>query len=406
MVFNLSLPFASHPTNTYIPPLMNTTPINTLQLVSVRWWNASAYYGISLADALMQQGENCTVGGRVDSPPIVKAGNVFQLPIFDEINLESLSPLSAIKNLRSLKSFIHKNRISLINAHRPEDHSFAAILNALSSERIPVVRTVSDVRAPKDRSLNKLLHDKATDFYIFSCKASYDRYQAVWPIFEQRSKVIYSAIDTDKYQPLKTTSPLREKFGVANDELLFGMIARLSPVKDHSTFLKAAAKVLMKYPKLKFLIAGEEVEISFDTLKTLARELDISNQVIFLPRDDTIDHTSLVGALDAGIIASTGSEVICRIAVEYMSMGVPQIVTDVNVLPEIIDDGKNGLVIPHSNPDALAASMYNLAEKPALRKEMVVSARQAALSRFSYPVLAKETLAVYRQILAEKSGRQ
>lgn len=381
---------------------MTTTPINTLQLVSVRWWNASAYYGITLADALIQQGESCTVGGRADSPPIVKAKDVFQLPVFNDINLESLSPLSAVKNLRALKNFIHKNKISLINAHRPEDHSFTALLNAFSSKKIPLVRTVSDVRAPKDRSLNKLLHDKATDFYIFSCKASYDRYQAVWPIFEQRSKVIYSAIDTDKYQPLEAQSPLRGKLVIANDELLFGIIARLSPVKDHATFLKAAAKALKKHTGLKFLIAGEEVEVSFEALKTLAGELGISDRVIFLHRDDSIEHTDLIGALDAGVITSTDSEVICRIAVEYMAMGIPQIVTDVNVLPEIIDHEKTGLIIQHSDPDALAQAICQLSEQVNIRKQMADSARQAALSRFSYPAYAKETLGVYRQVLAEQ----
>ena len=84
---------------------MNTERIKTLQLISVRWWNASAYYGVSLAEALNQAGMPAIVGGREDSPPLEKARE-FKQPVFTDVNLESLNPVIATKSLAQLKKFL------------------------------------------------------------------------------------------------------------------------------------------------------------------------------------------------------------------------------------------------------------------------------------------------------------
>ncbi len=364
-----------------------------LQLISVRWWNASAYYGVSLAEALRQAGYAVMVGGRKDSPPLRKAAE-WGLPTFTDINLESLKPMDLWRNLRTLRRFVASHHIPLINAHRPEDAVFARLVRQKPDSPVPVIRTVSDVRPPKNHVLNRLLH-RQLDFFIFSCRASYERYQAVWPIFEGRSEVIYSAIDTEKFAPARSDSPLRRRLGFGDENVIFGIVARLDPVKDHRTFLRAAALTAGEVPAARFLIAGESCNVSMAELQQLARQLGIFDSVAFVERDPRIDVRELIGALDVGIVASNGSEVICRVAVEYMARAKPQIVTAVNVLPEIVTDGENGFVVPAGDADAMAQRMIQLARNPELRGKMGRRARAAAETRFSYPVFAKKTMAVY-----------
>ena len=376
---------------------MTASELKTLQLVSVRWWNASVYYGISLCDALNRAGIPSIAGGRIDSPPLRKAREVFSLPTFTEINLESLKPQLALRNLRALRRYVREARITLINAHRPEDHSFGALLRQFSSTPLPLVRTVSDVRSPRDHRLNRLLHDRGTDFYIFSCKASYERYQAVWPIFEGRSAVIYSALNTDFYHPLQEPSPLRLKLGIKPEEVLVGVIARLDPVKDHASFLRAAAQALETAPRARFLISGEDCNVTREELQVLAGELGILERVIFLDRDDGLDHRELIGALDVGVVSSNGSEVICRIAVEYMALGIPVVSTDINVLPEIVEHGRSGFVGGAGDHQAMARHITTLVNNAELRKKMGQTARRDAEARFSYPALVEQTLVAYRR---------
>ncbi len=377
---------------------METQSLKTLQLISVRWWNASAYYAISLTEALNRAGVFSIAGGRHSSPPLQKARE-FHLPTFTEINLETFNPLTTILNVIRLKRYIRQNRITLVNGHRPEDGLYAALVSRRFPYRLPVVRTVSDVRPPKDHALNKWLHQQGMDFLIFSCNASYERYQSVWHIFENKSAVIYSSIDTDVFQPRPRNSGLRRTLGIGEDEVLIGIIARLSPVKDHHTFLRAAALVHRQAPNARFLISGENAQLTREDLERFAADLGISERVVFLPRDDSISVRDLIAALDIGVVASNGSEVICRVAVEYMAMGKPQVVTDINVLPEIVDDGENGFVVPAGDAGAMAKALFQLIQHPELRIRMGEIARRYSVERFSYPVFAEKTLGVYQRLV-------
>lgn len=384
---------------------MKRNELKTLQLISVRWWNASAYYGVSLSEALNQAGIPTIVGGREDSPPLEKARE-FKQPTFTDINLESLNPVIATKSLAQLKKFLKNESISLVNAHRPEDGFFGVFAKKSSLKPIPVIRTVSDVRPPKDNATNKWLHENGMDFLIFSCKASYERYQNVWPIFDNKSAVIYSAIDTDIFCPSHEIPALRQEFGISDDEVLIGIIARLDPVKDHHTFLKAAAKVAANAPQARFLISGEACNISHEELRQLAQELGIYERVIFLDRQEDLDVRELIHALDIGVVASNGSEVICRISVEYMALGKPQVSTDVNVLPEIVEDDKNGFVVPAGDAEAMGMQLLRLVENADLRKDMGCKARRIAVEKYSYTVFADKTLDVYQDVLKRvRSGK-
>lgn len=380
---------------------MKRNELKTLQLVSVRWWNASAYYGVSLAEALNQAGIPAIVGGRKDSPPLKKARE-FAQPTFTALNLESLNPLNAVKSLAQLKKFLNRESVALINAHRPEDGFFGVLAKKSSAKPVPVIRTVSDVRPPKNNASNKWLHEKGMDFLIFSCKASYDRYQNVWPIFENKSAVIYSAIDTTIFKPDNDRSELRKEFAIADHEVLIGIIARLDPVKDHFTFLKAAAEVAQRAPHTRFLISGEACNVSHQELQQLARDLGIYQRVIFLDRQEDLDVRDLIHSLDIGVVASNGSEVICRISVEYMALAKPQVTTDINVLPEIIEEGKNGFVVPAGDAAAMAAQILRLVENTQLRQSMGHQARRIAENKYSYSVLVEKTLQIYREVLERR----
>ena len=377
---------------------MDLNRIQTLQLVSVRWWNASAYYAISLCDALTQSGFRSYAGGRGDSPPLVKARRRYDLPLFDIINLESLNPVTMVQSLARLTRFIQNPTISLVNAHRPEDHIFAYLARQRSKRQIPLIRTISDVRPPKDQRFNRLLHEK-TDFFIFTSKSSFDRYQSVWPIFQDNSAIIYGALNTDQFQADPQSSRLRQHLEIPESDILIGIVARLDPVKNHDMFLKAAAILAAKVPNARFLIAGESCNIQMDTLREQALGLGIEERCHFMERTPEWSARELIAALDIGVVTSRGSEVICRVAAEYMAMGKPVVVTDVNVLPEMVDDGINGFVVGNNDHQTLARRLELLCFNPEVRLHMGREARRYAEERFSYSTLVEKTLEVYAMLL-------
>lgn len=376
---------------------MNSTPVSSLQLISVRWWNANAYYAISLVEALQQAGLTSFAGGRGESPPLQKAREL-NLPSFTGVNLETYNPLKFIQNIHHLNKWIKNERMDLINAHRAEDIFYSVIAKKISRTAFPVIRSVGDVRPPRKNFINKWLYEN-TDFVIFSCKAMYEKYQQVWPLFAQKSEIIYSAIDTDEFSVPPERPALRKELGISEDKIVVGIISRLSPVKDHQTFLEAAAILANRFDNVQFLISGEEAQLSHEDLFRVAQKLNIQDKVILLDRQN--DIRDLIGSIDIGVVASKGSEVICRIAVEYMALGKPQVVTATNVLPEIIEQGKNGFIVPAQDPQAMARKLTRLIKNQELRIRMGKQAREIAESKFSYRILVEKTIQVYDRVITK-----
>ncbi len=381
---------------------MEEARIRTLQLISVRWWNANAAYGITLAMVLTRAGFPTIVGGTPGSPPIEQA-ETFNLPVFTDINLESLNPARLLKNSREMKKCIREHSIDLINAHRPEDHLFGALVGRKRAG-IPLIRSVGDVRAPKNNPVNRWLHLNATDFFIFSCAASQRRYQEVWPIPDDKCRIIYGAIDTDYFRPPENSSRLRKTLNIPEDTPVFGLVGRFSPVKDHHNFLLAAAMLQKETNSAHFIISGEEVEISRAELLETARELGIASKVHLLKKQQ--DVRDVISAIDVGVINSMGSEAISRIATEFMAMSRPVIVTGVNVLPEMVNAHREGLVIPPRSPEELAGAMRFFVKNPRRIPEYGINARESAEKRFSYSAFLRETVSVYHEVLEQEKRKE
>ncbi|GAB4367513.1 MAG: glycosyltransferase family 4 protein [Calditrichia bacterium] len=374
----------------------------SLQLISVPWWNATAYYAVTVAKLLYQAGKKVYVGGTPLSPPL-RVAEEYRLPTFARIHLQSKKPNELLRSFHRLKEFVLKEQIRIIDAHRPEDHLFAGLLRKKFPELV-VVRTVGDVRPPKTNPINKWLHLSSTDFFIFSSRANQKRYQNIWPIPEDRCAVIYAGVDTAYFHSNQKIPSLREKLGIPADHIVFGLIGRFSPVKDHQTFLRAAAALLQQTDSASFVISGEEVEISREQLLQFAKDLGIAKNVHFLDKQDDVRRA--ISAIDVGVVSSRGSEAICRIATEYLSMGKPVIVSDVNVLPEMITAGFDGWIFPPGSAQDLAQCMARFSENPALLKEMKKNARQTAEKRFSEDHFLQETLAAYQQALELKKEKR
>ena len=385
-------PFSEGDVNSLV---MDGETIATAQMITVRWWNASAYYAVSLAHSLQKQGVPSLVVGWKHHPPLQKARE-WHLPTLDSVHLSRFTPWTFVKNLRQLRNVFQQHHITIVNAHRPEDHLYAGLLRRYGLPHIRMVRTISDVRAPKNNPVNFWLHNSATDFFIFSCRASLERYQQVWPIFTERSAVIYSAVDVQEFHPQAGSQELRQQLHPTGKEIVVGIVGRLSPIKGHRTFLQAAAKVQARAPQTRFLVSGEAVEISHSQLQQFAREVGVGAVTTFMDRQP--DVRDVIQAIDIGVVASKDSEVVGRVAVEFMAMGRPLVVTQINVLPEIVWDGENGFVVPSEKPEAMAQKILTLVEQPQLRQKMGRQARQMAEKHFSLDVFAHQTLKIYRQL--------
>lgn len=364
--------------------------------VHVVWWNASAYYAVTAAQALAARGHDVTVLAHHSTPTFAEARKR-GLKVMGDINLLRVSPVSFFKIQSRLIKQLRSENFHIINPHRPEDHFHLALANRRAGGSSRLVRSVSDVRIPRGHLLNKILHQKWTDGIIYCAKCCRERYHAGLQLEHLPDKIIYSALDVGSFArgDWETGNRFRD---LSSPRI--GIVARLSPNKGHRTLIEAAAEVLREAPSASFIVAGKEEEVRFAELQKGARQSGVERAFSFT--GFLADPRPVMAACDIGVVASTDSEVISRSTQEFFAFGVPVVAARINVLPEMVEDGVNGLLFPAGNAGELAAALLKLIKNPDLRRRYGEKALLRVKERHDLSVLGQETETFFLEIPARK----
>jgi glycosyltransferase involved in cell wall biosynthesis len=196
-----------------------------------------------------------------------------------------------------------------------------------------------------------------------------------------RSCVIPNGFDPDKFAPSASArTKIRAELGLSENTILIGMMARYHPMKDHNNFLQAAALLALKYPEIRFVLAGTDVNSENLTLQRSIQELGIGDRLHLL--GERRDMPDLIASLDILTSASAYGEAFPLIVGESMSSGIPCVVTDVGDSAAIV--GETGRIVPPRNPTALASGWEELIALGAEGKEKLGKlARQKIIGDFA-----------------------
>lgn len=197
--------------------------------------------------------------------------------------------------------------------------------------------------------------------------------------------VIPNGIDTERFKPdLDARVTVRAEWGIPEQKILIGLVGRLDPMKDHPTFLRAAALLYQQRQDVCFVCVGTGSEDYAQELYQLTRELGISDRVIWAGA--RADMPRVYNALDISVCSSYG-EGFPNVIGEAMACGIPCVVTDVGDSALIVKDA--GVVVPPQNPEALAAGLALCLEKNA--STMKIKARSHIIQNFSVQNLFEKT---------------
>jgi glycosyltransferase involved in cell wall biosynthesis len=228
-------------------------------------------------------------------------------------------------------------------------------LAAAGRARPWVVSTVhsSRVRSAEDREALRVLTPEM-DALIAVSRAIEDKIHAEFragpPVH-----LIYNGVDLERYDHQEPCCTLREEYGMPPEALVAGVIARLEPEKGHPTLLDAWPAVLRGCPDAWLLVVGEGSR--HEALVEQARELGIADRVVFTGRRD--DVPAVTAALDVAVLPSYREAQGLSI-LEAMALSRPVVASNVGGIPEVIEDGVSGLLVPPHDPEALAAAICRL----------------------------------------------
>lgn len=249
----------------------------------------------------------------------------------------------------------------------------AKLLQERGLPRPYVMNTVhsSRVRSHEDRELLRALTPSMDRLVAVSrsIRAKLEADGRVGPPVD----VIYNGVDLKQYDHQEACCTLPEEYGFAPGSPMVGVVARLEPEKGHSTLLAAWPQVLERVPEARLLIIGEGSRR--EALEAQARELNLLGEecsgdacvgtrharpgarVVFTGLRD--DIPAVTAALDVAVLPSY-REAQGLVILEAMALSRPVVASRVGGIPEMIEDGVTGLLVPPRDPAALAAAITRL----------------------------------------------
>jgi glycosyltransferase involved in cell wall biosynthesis len=185
---------------------------------------------------------------------------------------------------------------------------------------------------------------------------------------------------------------LLEELGVPPGAPVVGNVAALTGHKDHGTLLEAAARVKPRRPEARFVIVGDG-ELRGE-LAEKARALGVPDTVLFTGFRDDLDR--LIPAFTVFCLSSH-MEGLGTSLLDAMAFSRPIVATAAGGIPEVVEDGVTGRVVPPRDPAALADALVDLLGDAALREAMGAAGRRRFEQQFTADRMVDQTLAVYAE---------
>ncbi|MBI5148748.1 glycosyltransferase family 4 protein, partial [Candidatus Pacearchaeota archaeon] len=204
---------------------------------------------------------------------------------------------------------------------------------------------------------------------------------------------------------------------VSDDEILILWAGRIcnsqKPILDEKgllTLLKAFSVITPRYKKIKLLIAAAEpvaplkplFEGTIEQIQELAKLYNISSRIIV--KTFTLDEMPTAYNSSDIFVMPSQMETFGLVYAEALACGIPVIGTAVGGVPEIIENDKNGFIIPPDNSIELAHKLEFLINNPEKRKEFGIEGRKKVIDKFALDKVTSKLLGVYNSIIYKKTN--
>ena len=221
----------------------------------------------------------------------------------------------------------------------------------------------------------------------------------------QQYVTIYSGVETAKYLDRSARAACRAELRIGSDDLLVVWIGRLNRQKDPLTYVQAAKLLSDRFPRMHFVIVGDDPlgESLEPAVRKLIADLQLEHRLRLLGYRRDVDR--ILAAADL-VMHTSLYEGLGRSIVETMLVGIPLVATAVDGVVEAVASGeRGGLLVPPSNPVALAQAAAELMDNPHLASQVTAAGRSWALERFEVRDMVEGIDRLYQQLWRDRLQR-
>jgi len=365
--------------------------MRSIQVVNVRWFNATAWYGMYLSRLLLENGHDVLVLGLPDTLSARK-GEEWGLPM-RLMDLNTTTPWGIAALYGKLKGLVREFGPDVVNCHRGESYLLWGLLKKeLGSFKL--IRTRGDQRLPKPNRINRWLHNDVSDAIITTNSPMTRHFQDVFKVPQGKLHQILGGVDTGTFHPDPgARARIRTEHGYSDQDFVVGLLGRFDQVKGQHELIRAVARLHREgMTGIRLLLLGFDSATPESTVRGWITEHGIGSITAITGKRP--DIAACLNALDLGVVASLWSETIARAALEIMATGVPLISTDVGVMPDLLEPQA---LLGAGDVDALADRIRQVMARPELAASLCREQRLRMADLCGHDFLAK-TLAVYEGV--------
>jgi glycosyltransferase involved in cell wall biosynthesis len=299
-----------------------------------------------------------------------------------------------LSSLWKIKKIIHEKKIEVLHTHSSVDSWVASLAGKWA--KVPVLVRTRHISVPaKSHRLNRVY--QFPDAVITTGEHIRRNLIEGYGLSEDRVVSIPTGVDTSRFFPRAPDLSLKRSLGLSLESPIITLVAVLRTQKRHELIMAAAPRILERFPETRFLFVGDGPGRNRITQALKQQHLES----YFLMTGHRQDIPEILSFSDIAVIPSL-AEGIPQFLLQAMAMAKPVVATRVGGIPEIINSGSNGLLVPPEDPQALADAVCTLLINISKSKELGKKAHKLVEEKFTLSIMADRVYQVYLSVYHNK----
>jgi len=295
--------------------------------------------------------------------------------------------------LSKLVILIKSNKINILHSHGYKSNFYGFLASKICN--IPIISTCH----------NWIAKDLRTRFYYKIDKFLLPRFDKIIAVSDEIKQellrigtnpekvcLIHNGINTKSFSNI--LSNIKADFNLNPDSLIIGSVARFTEEKGLENILYVAKKILKENKNIYFMLVGDGP--LKNSLIQKSKELQIYDHMIFTGQRS--DMPEVYNTFDIFVLPSL-KEGLPMVILEAMASKKPIVASSVGAIPDVIEDGKSGLLVPPGNINSLYQALKQLINNPSLRNYLGENAFERVKNNFSTEKMCDEYIKIYNEVL-------
>ena len=322
-----------------------------------------------------------------------------------ETHLVHLAPLFNPFALWRLTRLLVQQRVTILQTHGARSNFYGRIAGRLAGVPVIISTVHNSLKDYEVRPLKRWLYMYLLRLTLplvhrIICVSDSNRRDLIedCSAVAAKTQTVYNGVDPSAFSSQPDRQTVRKELGTTQGPVLV-TIGRLADQKGHRYLLQALPRLLETWPQLCCLFVGEG-ELR-DALHHMAIDLGVEQACRFVGvRADIAD---ILAAADLFVLPSL-SEGFPFVLLEALAMGCPIVASRVNGIPELIEEGKTGFLVPAREPQALALAIQKLLSDPAAASRMGAAGRTVVREQFTADRMVAKTTAIFDAAVQDAGG--